>query len=43
MTESARELARLSRRERLDLIEALWDSLDEKDAPVPAGSAAGGS
>jgi putative addiction module component (TIGR02574 family) len=34
MTELAPELARLSPRERLDLIESLWDSLDENDVPV---------
>ena len=28
------ELARVSPRERLDLIEALWESLDDKDLPV---------
>jgi len=28
------ELARLSPRQRLDLIEALWESLDDKDVPV---------
>ena len=34
MTGLAPELARLSPRERLDLIESLWESLDEKDVPV---------
>jgi putative addiction module component (TIGR02574 family) len=34
MTELAPELARLSPRERLALIESLWESLDEKDVPV---------
>jgi putative addiction module component (TIGR02574 family) len=34
MTELAPELARLSPRERLDLIESLWESLDEKDVPL---------
>ena len=34
MTELAPELARLSPRERLELIESLWESLDEKDVPV---------
>jgi len=28
------ELARLSPRQRLDLIEALWESLDDRDVPV---------
>jgi putative addiction module component (TIGR02574 family) len=28
------ELARLSPRQRFDLIEALWESLDAKDVPV---------
>ena len=34
MTDLAPELARLSPRERLDLIESLWESLDEKDVPL---------
>ena len=34
MTDLAPELAWLSPRERLDLIESLWESLDEKDVPV---------
>ena len=34
MTDLAPELARLSPRERLDLIESLWESLDENDVPV---------
>ena len=34
MTDLAPELARLSLRQRLDLIEYLWDSLDEKDVPL---------
>jgi len=34
MTDLAPELARLSPRQRLDLIESLWESLDEKDVPV---------
>ncbi len=34
MTDLAPELARLSPRERLDLIESLWESLDDKDLPV---------
>ena len=34
MTDLAPELARLSPRERLDLIGSLWESLDEKDVPV---------
>jgi putative addiction module component (TIGR02574 family) len=28
------ELARLSPRQRLDLIESLWESLDDEDVPV---------
>jgi putative addiction module component (TIGR02574 family) len=28
------ELARLSPRQRLDLIESLWESLEDKDVPV---------
>jgi putative addiction module component (TIGR02574 family) len=34
------ELARLSPRQRLDLIESLWESLDEKDVPVTDGQRA---
>lgn len=34
------EVARLSVRERLDLIEQLWDSLDEADVPVTAAQKA---
>ena len=34
MTDLAPELARLSPRERLDLIESLWESLDDEDVPV---------
>ena len=34
MTDLAPRLARLSPRQRLDLIESLWESLDEKDVPV---------
>ena len=34
MTDLAPELARLSPRERLDLIERLWESLDDQDVPV---------
>jgi putative addiction module component (TIGR02574 family) len=34
MTDLAPELARLSPRQRLDLIESLWESLDDKDVPV---------
>ena len=34
MADLAPELARLSPRQRLDLIESLWESLDEKDVPV---------
>ena len=42
MTELAPELARLSPRERLDLIESLWESLDEKDVPVTNAQGADG-
>ena len=34
MSDLIPELARLSSRQRLDLIEALWESLDDKDLPV---------
>jgi putative addiction module component (TIGR02574 family) len=34
MSDLGPELARLSPRQRLDLIEALWESLDDKDVPV---------
>ena len=34
MSDLAPELARLSPRQRLDLVEALWESLDDKDAQV---------
>ena len=34
MSDLIPELARLSPRQRLDLIEALWESLDDKDVPV---------
>ena len=34
MSDLAPEWARLSPRQRLDLIEALWESLDDKDVPV---------
>jgi putative addiction module component (TIGR02574 family) len=34
MSDLTPELARLSPRQRLDLIEALWQSLDDKDVPV---------
>jgi len=34
MSELARELARLSPRQRLDLIEPLWESLDDRDVSV---------
>jgi putative addiction module component (TIGR02574 family) len=34
MSDLAPELARLSPRQRLDLIESLWESLDDKDVPV---------
>ena len=34
MTDLAPELARLSPRQRLDLIESVWEGLDEKDVPV---------
>jgi putative addiction module component (TIGR02574 family) len=35
MTDLSPELARLSPRQRLDLIESLWESLDDEDVPVP--------
>jgi putative addiction module component (TIGR02574 family) len=34
MSDLIPELARLSPRQRLDLIEALWESLDDRDVPV---------
>ena len=34
MSDLMPELARLSPRKRLDLIEALWESLDDNDVPV---------
>jgi putative addiction module component (TIGR02574 family) len=34
MTDLSPELARLSPRQRLDLIEFLWESLDDEDVPV---------
>jgi putative addiction module component (TIGR02574 family) len=34
MTDLAPELARLWPRQRLDLVESLWDSRDEKDVPL---------
>ena len=34
MSDLAPELARLSPRQRLDLIESLWESLDDADVPV---------
>ena len=34
MSDLIPELARLSPRQRLDLIEALWESLDDNDVPV---------
>jgi putative addiction module component (TIGR02574 family) len=34
MSDLSPDLARLSPRQRLDLIEALWESLDDKDVPV---------
>ena len=34
MSDLISELARLSPSQRLDLIEALWESLDDKDVPV---------
>ena len=34
MSDLTPELARLSPRQRLELIESLWESLDEKDVPV---------
>jgi putative addiction module component (TIGR02574 family) len=34
MSDLIPDLARLSPRQRLDLIEALWESLDDEDVPV---------
>jgi putative addiction module component (TIGR02574 family) len=34
MSDRAPELARLSPRQRLDLIESLWESLEDEDVPV---------
>ena len=34
MSDLTPELARLSPSQRLDLIEALWESLDDNDVPV---------
>jgi putative addiction module component (TIGR02574 family) len=34
MSDLAPELARLSPRQRLDLIESLWESLEDEDVPV---------
>ena len=34
MSDSTPELARLSPCQKLDLIEALWENLDDKDVPV---------
>ena len=34
MSDLAPELARLSPRQRLDLIESLWESLDDEEVPV---------
>ena len=34
MSDLAPELARLTPRQRLDLIEHLWESLEDKDIPV---------
>ena len=34
------EMRRLSARERLDLIEQLWDSLDERDIPLTSAQQA---
>jgi putative addiction module component (TIGR02574 family) len=34
MSDLAPELARLLPRQRLDLIESLWESLEDKDVPV---------
>ena len=34
MTDLGPELARLSPRQRLDLIERLWESLEDKDLPL---------
>ncbi|MGH7029354.1 MAG: addiction module protein [Stellaceae bacterium] len=36
MTDLASDLGRLSPRQRLDLIEWLWDSLDDEHVPVTA-------
>lgn len=36
MADPTSDLARLSPRERLQLIEWLWDSLEDKDVPVTA-------
>ncbi len=40
MSDLAPELARLSPRQRLDLIECLWESLDDNDVPVTAAQRA---
>jgi len=37
MSDLAPELARLSPRQRLDLIESLWESLDDADIPLTDG------
>ena len=37
---SPEEIARLTPQQRLALIEALWDSLDQSDLPVTAAQAA---
>jgi putative addiction module component (TIGR02574 family) len=34
MTDLTPEFARLSPRQRLDLIESLWESLDDEDVPM---------
>ena len=40
MNDLTPELARLSPRQRLDLIEALWESLDDNDIPLTAAQRA---
>lgn len=40
MTDPTADLARLSPRQRLQLIEWLWDSLEDKDIPVTAAQRA---
>ena len=41
MSDLIPELARLSPRQRLDLIEALWESLDDNDVPLTEAQRAG--